>query len=79
MVRKKSKSTSYFSAKFGKTLLKRALSLGLVAAGLTYLFLQVDVIPDSITILGYVDDAVVLVLALFVYLFFKNKYFRGKK
>lgn len=43
----------------GKKLLRMVIAIATIAAGLTYLFLPIEVIPDSITLFGYLDDVII--------------------
>ena len=44
---------------FAKKILRYVVGIATIAAGLTYLFLPLDVIPDSVSLFGWLDDVVV--------------------
>jgi uncharacterized membrane protein YkvA (DUF1232 family) len=51
---------------FAKKLLRWVVGIATIAAGLTYLFLPVDVIPDSVTLFGFLDDTIIGILVFII-------------
>jgi uncharacterized membrane protein YkvA (DUF1232 family) len=44
---------------FAKKILRLVVGIATIAAGLTYLFLPIDAIPDSVSLFGWLDDVIV--------------------